>query len=68
MNRIPLPLLSGDSPATDIELPSLDWQRSSVQPAAQISTAAVPLMTRRLKPGTSIRRLRHHCSAWQRRA
>ena len=75
MNRFEITL---SDPDTEIAAPTAGeaaWETLVIDPlppAAPIATAPAPitteLITRRYIPGTSIRRLRHHRSAWPRRS
>jgi hypothetical protein len=69
MNRIELPVTAGAGQGSDTEFNLVTWQPEQEAASAEETavTASVPLMTRRIKPGTSIRRLRNHRSAWPRR-
>jgi hypothetical protein len=67
MNSLLLPLPTGDSTDAESANAGSEWQHEESAPALS-DTAPVALMTRRIKPGTSIRRLRNHRSAWPRKA
>ena len=66
MNRLDLQFPSSDqpSPADSFELP-LYCSTSDAGNGTQTVTAE--LVTRRVKPGTSIRRIRNHRCSWPRR-
>ncbi len=68
MNRLDLVIPSFEQPAPADSF-ELSWPShggaSSVATATR--TVTVELITRRIRPGTSIRRLRNHRCAWPRR-
>jgi len=66
MNRLDLQFPSFDqpSPADSFELPLFSSKSAA---AGGTQTVTAELVTRRVKPGTSIRRLRNHRCSWPRR-
>ena len=68
MNRLDLVIPPFDQSSTADSF-ELSWPSGGDSPsvATATQTVTVELITRRVKPGCSVRRLRHHRCAWPRR-
>jgi len=67
MNRFDIVFYSSDQPATADSL-EISWPpAASASTVGAQQTTTMELITRRLKPGASVRRLRSHRCSWPRR-